>query len=105
MNLLTLLKDPGMKNLNFSILQKALNKMTKENIKHLIKEISTHMKDILINPFGNYFIQKLFQTIVSEQRFTILKLVRYFLLRFFPISFLFLATLSERIHCKLSLNL
>jgi hypothetical protein len=56
-------------------MQKYLNKITPDKINYLLEKIQFDLKEIMCDPYGNYFIQKLIQCCSSSQRIYILKSV------------------------------
>jgi hypothetical protein len=56
-------------------MQKYLNKITPDKINFLLERTQYDFKDIMCDPYGNYFVQKLIQCCSSNQRIYILKSV------------------------------
>jgi len=59
-------------------MQKFLDKIYPEHVNRLLNIISSDLKEIMMDPYGNYFIQKLIQCSSSNQRMTILNTVKNF---------------------------
>lgn len=59
-------------------MQKFLDKIYPEHVNRLLTIISSDLKEIMMDPYGNYFIQKLIQCSSSNQRMTILNTVKKF---------------------------
>jgi hypothetical protein len=59
-------------------IQKFLDKIYPEHVNLLLARISGDLKEIMMDPYGNYFIQKLIQCSSSNQRMTILNTVIFF---------------------------
>lgn len=57
-------------------MQKFLDKIYPEHVNLLLNRISSDLKEIMTDPYGNYFIQKLIQCSSSNQRMTILNIVK-----------------------------
>jgi len=56
-------------------MQKFLDKIYPEHVNLLLAKISVDLKEIMMDPYGNYFIQNLIQCSSSNQRMTILNTV------------------------------
>ena len=57
-------------------MQKFLDKIYPEHVNLLLNRISSDLKEIMTDPYGNYFIQKLIQCSSSNQRMIILNIVK-----------------------------
>ena len=56
-------------------MQKLLNKITPEEIDTILKEIGDSLPELMVDPYSNYFCQKLAQCCSSDQRIVFLKKV------------------------------
>jgi len=63
-------------------MQKFLDKIYPEHVNLLLLRISSDLKEIMMDPYGNYFIQKLIQCSSSNQRMTILNTVKILIFKF-----------------------
>lgn len=61
-------------------MQKFLDKIYPEHVNLLLARISGDLKEVMMDPYGNYFIQKLIQCSSSNQRMTILNTVNLIVL-------------------------
>lgn len=41
-------------------------------VSRILKELRSQMKDLIVHPYGNYFIQKLFSQLAEKERLEIL---------------------------------
>ena len=57
-------------------MQKFLNKLSHERIDLFLQKISTNLKLIMTDNYGNYLIQKLIHCCTNQQRIMILENVR-----------------------------
>jgi len=57
------------------VLQRQLNKVSQENLFKLLHKLCGHFKELMIDTYGNYFSQKLFQCCTFEQRILIINSV------------------------------
>lgn len=58
-------------------MQKLLNKITPDELDIILKEIGDSLPELMVDPYSNYFCQKLAQCCSSEQRIFFLKKVEY----------------------------
>jgi hypothetical protein len=58
-------------------MQSFLDKIYPEHVNILLNTISTSLKDIMMDPYGNYFIQKLIQCSSLNQRNIIFDTVKF----------------------------
>ena len=73
MSLYVINKDQGNSYLKLRILQKLLNKISPDNLDNILFKLSGYFKELMVDVYGNYFSQKLFQCCSSEQRIFIFK--------------------------------
>jgi len=58
------------------MMQKFLNKMSREDADFLLQKLSVNFREIMNDSYGNYFMQKMIQCCGSEQRMFILENIR-----------------------------
>jgi hypothetical protein len=58
-------------------MQKLLNKITPDELDIILKEIGDSLPELMVDPYSNYFCQKLAQCCSSEQRIFFLRKVEY----------------------------
>ncbi|XP_022749110.1 putative pumilio homolog 7, chloroplastic [Durio zibethinus] len=56
-------------------LQRLFDEGTQQDVQTIFKEISDHVVELMMNPFGNYLMQKLLEVCDEEQRMQILLMV------------------------------
>lgn len=64
-------------------MQKFLNKISPENLNLFIHRLGSNITVLMIDLYGNYFCQKLFQSCSAEQRIIILNYVKLLIFIFF----------------------
>ena len=57
-------------------MQKLLNKITPDKLDIILKEIGDSLPELMVDPYSNYFCQKLAQCCSSEQRIFFLRKVK-----------------------------
>lgn len=57
-------------------MQKFLNKISPESVDRMLNRLSSSFKEIMVDNYGNYFMQKLMQSCSSEQRVYVVQSVR-----------------------------